>query len=72
MVDALAMRFETVRYAWDPKNPLSGEKPNITGSVRPRLRSATGLGFCNRRHILDNGRLKEPNRPKQSDREDDQ
>jgi molybdopterin-synthase adenylyltransferase len=29
MVDARAMRFETLRYAWDPKNPLSGEKPSI-------------------------------------------
>ncbi|PPD44963.1 MAG: adenylyltransferase [Methylocystis sp.] len=24
LVDALAMRFETLRYAWDPDNPLSG------------------------------------------------
>ncbi len=24
MVDALGMRFDTVRYAWDPANPLSG------------------------------------------------
>jgi molybdopterin-synthase adenylyltransferase len=23
------MRFETLSYAWDPKNPLSGEQPNI-------------------------------------------
>jgi molybdopterin/thiamine biosynthesis adenylyltransferase len=29
MVDALAMRFETLRYAWDKDNPLSGEKPTI-------------------------------------------
>ena len=29
MVDARAMRFETVGYAWDPANPLSGEKPTI-------------------------------------------
>ena len=29
MIDALAMRFETVAYAWDPGNPLSGEKPTI-------------------------------------------
>jgi adenylyltransferase/sulfurtransferase len=29
MVDARAMRFETVRYAWDPDNPLSGERPTI-------------------------------------------
>lgn len=25
MVDAAAMRFETLRYAWDPANPLSGD-----------------------------------------------
>ena len=29
MVDARAMRFETLRYEWDPANPLSGEKPAI-------------------------------------------
>jgi molybdopterin-synthase adenylyltransferase len=29
MLDARAMRFETLRYAWDPKNPLSGEHPTI-------------------------------------------
>ena len=29
MVDARAMRFETLRYAWDPANPLSGEEPTI-------------------------------------------
>ncbi len=29
MVDARAMRFETLRYAWDPANPLSGETPTI-------------------------------------------
>lgn len=30
MVDARAMRFETLRYRWDPDNPLSGETPTIT------------------------------------------
>jgi molybdopterin-synthase adenylyltransferase len=30
MVDARAMRFETLSYAWDPANPLSGEHPTIT------------------------------------------
>jgi adenylyltransferase/sulfurtransferase len=30
MIDARAMRFETLSYAWDPANPLSGEKPTIT------------------------------------------
>ena len=29
MLDARAMRFETLRYAWDPDNPLSGEQPTI-------------------------------------------
>lgn len=29
LVDARAMRFETVRYGWDPDNPLSGERPII-------------------------------------------
>jgi adenylyltransferase/sulfurtransferase len=29
MVDARAMRFETLNYAWDPGNPLSGERPVI-------------------------------------------
>jgi adenylyltransferase/sulfurtransferase len=29
MLDARAMRFETLRYAWDPANPLTGEKPTI-------------------------------------------
>jgi adenylyltransferase/sulfurtransferase len=29
MLDARAMRFETLRYAWDPANPLSGETPTI-------------------------------------------
>jgi len=30
MVDARAMRFETLNYAWDPGNPLSGDNPTIT------------------------------------------
>jgi molybdopterin-synthase adenylyltransferase len=29
MLDARAMRFETLRYGWDPENPLSGEQPTI-------------------------------------------
>ena len=29
MVDARDMRFETLRYAWDPENPLSGQHPTI-------------------------------------------
>ncbi len=30
MFDARSMRFETLRYSWDPANPLSGEHPTIT------------------------------------------
>ncbi len=30
MIDARSMRFETLAYAWDPANPLSGERPTIT------------------------------------------
>ncbi|HEX5210523.1 MAG TPA: molybdopterin-synthase adenylyltransferase MoeB [Pseudolabrys sp.] len=29
MMDARAMRFETLAYDWDPGNPLSGDKPTI-------------------------------------------
>ena len=29
MVDARAMRFETLSYGWDPANPLSGDNPTI-------------------------------------------
>jgi adenylyltransferase/sulfurtransferase len=29
MVDARSMRFETLSYAWDAGNPLSGDKPSI-------------------------------------------
>ncbi len=29
MLDARAMRFETLRYSWDLANPLSGEHPTI-------------------------------------------
>jgi adenylyltransferase/sulfurtransferase len=29
MVDARAMRFATLDYAWDPENPLSGEQASI-------------------------------------------
>ncbi|MGH6842549.1 MAG: ThiF family adenylyltransferase, partial [Methylocella sp.] len=24
LLDALGMRFETIRYRWDPENPLNG------------------------------------------------
>jgi molybdopterin-synthase adenylyltransferase len=29
MIDARAMRFETLEYGWDRDNPLSGERPSI-------------------------------------------
>jgi adenylyltransferase/sulfurtransferase len=29
MIDTRAMRFETLNYAWDKDNPLSGERPTI-------------------------------------------
>jgi adenylyltransferase/sulfurtransferase len=29
MIDARGMRFETLSYAWDPGNPLSGKNPTI-------------------------------------------
>jgi adenylyltransferase/sulfurtransferase len=31
LVDAMAMRFETMRYRWDPENPLSGTAVAATG-----------------------------------------
>ena len=30
LIDARAMRFETLTYAWDPDNPLSGAHPTIS------------------------------------------
>ncbi|MEP9351467.1 molybdopterin-synthase adenylyltransferase MoeB [Xanthobacter sp. KR7-225] len=30
MIDARSMRFETLSYAWDPENPLTGERVRIT------------------------------------------
>ena len=39
MVDARAMRFETLRYGRDPANPLNGDKPTIVdlSACRPSL-----------------------------------
>lgn len=37
MFDARAMRFETVRYRWDPNNPLNGDAP-IPSIPDPTLR----------------------------------
>ena len=30
MIDAMSMRFETLRYGRDPQNPLNGDAPVIT------------------------------------------
>ena len=35
MIDARAMRFETLRYAWDPDNPLSGSRALAEGLLSP-------------------------------------
>jgi molybdopterin-synthase adenylyltransferase len=35
MADARDMRFETLRYAWDPENPLSGQRPTIRDLAGP-------------------------------------
>ncbi|HEY1454243.1 MAG TPA: molybdopterin-synthase adenylyltransferase MoeB [Roseiarcus sp.] len=40
MIDARAMRFETLRYRWDPDNPLSGNHASSAAAVR-RLLSET-------------------------------
>jgi len=29
MIDARALRFETVYYKWDPENPLTGKPPSL-------------------------------------------
>ncbi|MDQ0513058.1 HesA/MoeB/ThiF family protein [Ancylobacter amanitiformis] len=36
MIDARAMRFETLNYGWDPDNPLTGTNPTITDLSRHR------------------------------------
>jgi len=36
MIDTRTMRFETLNYAWDPANPLSGETPTIRKPGGPR------------------------------------
>ena len=35
MIDSRAMRFETLRYAWDPDNPLSGIRAPAEASTAP-------------------------------------
>jgi molybdopterin-synthase adenylyltransferase len=41
MIDARGMRFETLGYAWDPENPLSGNRPTIRDLSAHRARAAT-------------------------------
>jgi adenylyltransferase/sulfurtransferase len=38
MIDARAMRFETLRYGWDDANPLSGGRASSAALAAPRLR----------------------------------
>ena len=35
MIDSRAMRFETLRYGWDPDNPLSGSRAPAETSAAP-------------------------------------
>ncbi len=35
MIDSRAMRFETLRYAWDPDNPLSGSRRAASEALAP-------------------------------------
>ena len=39
MVDARAMRFETLRYARDPANPLNGDERGDCGFERARVKT---------------------------------
>jgi adenylyltransferase/sulfurtransferase len=41
MYDALATRFDTVRFAWDPDNPLNGTHPTIT-DLSSHVKQGTG------------------------------
>ena len=44
VVDAIDMRFETLRYEWDPENPVTGETPTITDlsiHERPAVTAST-------------------------------
>jgi len=36
LIDTLAMRFETLRYGWDPDNALSGSLSPLNGTISPR------------------------------------
>jgi len=37
LVDARSMRFETLRYAWDPDNPLNGSGAEPDGAEQTRI-----------------------------------
>jgi molybdopterin-synthase adenylyltransferase len=41
MIDARSMRFETLAYRWDPRNPLSGERPTIRDLSQHRAKQPT-------------------------------
>ena len=43
MVDARSMRFETLNYAWDESNPLSGTSPTIRDLSIQNHRERTSL-----------------------------
>ena len=65
MVDARAMRFETLNYAWDKDNPLSGENPTIKDLSRARVSAWCCLqnlaSESPRRHLLHTAiALREP------------
>ncbi len=43
MIDARAMRFETLRYSWDDANPLSGSRASLEAlATREVLQSKLG------------------------------
>jgi molybdopterin-synthase adenylyltransferase len=44
LIDARSMRFETLTYAWDPANPLSGEHPTMHGLTTDDKRQTTEDG----------------------------
>jgi adenylyltransferase/sulfurtransferase len=49
MIDARAMRFETLRYGWDDANPLSGSRaPLAVSATREVLPSKLGARDCGR------------------------
>ena len=69
MIDTRAMRFETLRYAWDPDNPLSGQgartRPCSRESVsRQALQSSEhSLGRIDEVHAIDAARIEAALKP---------